>query len=190
MPSHGNIDTRGRRAALVKQIAGVFRARGYEGATLSQLAAVTGLGRASLYHHFPGGKAEMADVLIRQAIADAQRLAFQHLDGTDAPDDRLRRFLSGFGDYLERGGGACLLGVLAMGSAHHAHDALIEGQFRDWQSALARVYEAGGHKPKRAGRLARELLNAIYGAQVVARLCHDPRHLQRSLKRLSRQLSA
>jgi len=59
-----------RRDALLRQLGQVFRERGYEGATLTQLAAATGLGKASLYHHFPGGKAEMADVLVRDAIAD------------------------------------------------------------------------------------------------------------------------
>jgi len=54
-----------RRDALLRQLGQVFRERGYEGATLTQLAAATGLGKASLYHHFPGGKAEMADVLVR-----------------------------------------------------------------------------------------------------------------------------
>ena len=49
-----------RRIELLNALSDVFRKRGYEGATLAELAAAANLGRASLYHHFPGGKAEMA----------------------------------------------------------------------------------------------------------------------------------
>lgn len=38
----------------------LFRESGYDGVSLAQIAVATGLGKASLYHHFPGGKVEMA----------------------------------------------------------------------------------------------------------------------------------
>lgn len=175
-----------RRALLLDQIGAVFRARGYEGATLTALSAATGLGKASLYHHFPGGKAEMADVLLREAVADLQRLAFARLSGSEPPAVRVQRFLAGFADYLERNGGTCLLGVLVSGSVRGTHGEQISAQFRAWQEHLARVLEETGQKPKRAARTAAEMLNAIYGAQVVAKLNGDSRHLRRSFKRLIR----
>jgi AcrR family transcriptional regulator len=177
-----------RRSELIGQIGGVFRARGYEGATLTHLAAATGLGKASLYHHFPGGKTEMADVLLREAVAQAERLAFSRLKGADAPGDRLQRFIAGFADYLEQNDGTCLLGVLALGSDREAHRQQITAQFRDWQASLARTFEEAGHKPKRAIRAASELLNLLYGAQAVSKLLNDPQHLRRTLKRLLRGL--
>ena len=48
------------RADLLPQLAEVFRAHGYEGATLALISEATGLGKGSLYHFFPGGKAQMA----------------------------------------------------------------------------------------------------------------------------------
>ena len=49
---------------LMERLAKVFRNYGYEGASMTVLAKVTGLQKASLYHRFPGGKqdAEDADV--------------------------------------------------------------------------------------------------------------------------------
>ena len=41
----------------------VFRTVGYDGASLSELASPTGLKKASLYHRFPNGKKEMAEVV-------------------------------------------------------------------------------------------------------------------------------
>lgn len=177
-----------RREALLRQLGQVFRERGYEGATLTQLAAATGLGKASLYHHFPGGKAEMADVLVRDAIADAQRLAFARLEGREPAAQRLERFTAGYAEYLQRSGGVCLLGVLAIGSARRTHGDAIASQFRDWQAALARAFEEAGAKPKRALRNAADLLDVLYGGQMVAALLDDPGHLRRALKRANRRL--
>jgi len=177
-----------RREALLHQLGQVFRERGYEGATLTQLAAATGLGKASLYHHFPGGKAEMADVLVRNAIADAQRLAFARLEGPEAAAERLARFIAGYAEYLEHSGGVCLLGVLAIGSARRTHGDAIASQFRDWKAALARVFEEAGAKPKRAQRNAADLLDVLYGAQMAAALLDDPGHLHRAFKRANRRL--
>lgn len=42
----------------------LFRQYGYDGATLSKISEATGLGKASLYHHFPGGKDEMVEVVL------------------------------------------------------------------------------------------------------------------------------
>lgn len=177
-----------RRSTLISQIGEVFRARGYEGATLTHLAAATGLGKASLYHHFPGGKAEMADVLLREAIGALQHRAFSRLAGSEPPAERLQRFLDGYAAYLEGHDGVCLLAVLALGGARDDLGATIAGQLRDWQTHLTAVFEEAGHKPKRAARAAGELLNALYGAQVVARMTADPQHLKRSLKRLAKTL--
>ena len=175
------------RDQLVRQLGRVFRERGYEGATLTALSRATGLGKASLYHHFPGGKAEMAEVLLRTAITDVQRLAFARLDGPEPPAARLERFVAGYQAYLEESGAPCLLGVLALGSARAVHGETLAAQFRDWRAALARVFEEAGAKPKRAARSAADVLDVLYGAQMVTALTGEPDHLQRAFKRLLRR---
>jgi len=82
----------------------------------------------------------------------------------------------------------CLLGVLAIGSARRTHGDAIASQFRDWKAALARVFEEAGAKPKRALRNAADLLDVLYGGQMVAALLDDPDHLRRAFKRLNRRL--
>ncbi len=52
---------------LLEHLTRVFQKHGYEGASLSLIAAATGLGRASLYHRFPGGKADMALAVLDHA---------------------------------------------------------------------------------------------------------------------------
>ncbi|MDH3644464.1 MAG: TetR/AcrR family transcriptional regulator, partial [Gammaproteobacteria bacterium] len=52
--ANGVKQSRATRESLEDQLVTVFKKRGYEGATLNQLADATGLSKASLYHHFPG----------------------------------------------------------------------------------------------------------------------------------------
>ncbi len=185
MAKPGNI-----RNALLEQLVPVFRERGYEGATLVQLAAATGLGKASLYHHFPGGKAEMAAVLLRKSVAELQRSAFAHLQRTKrAPVERLDAFIDGFSDYVAEGRSHCLVAVLAQGSAASVHGDLINNQFTDWRNTLITVFEELGEKPKRARRSADQLLDELYGALLTAKLLGNTNHFLRCIKRLKKALA-
>ena len=177
------------RDTLLEQLVPVFRERGYEGATLVQLAAATGLGKASLYHHFPGGKAEMAAVLLRKSVAELERRAFARLNSTKrGPAERLSAFIDGFSDYVAQGSSHCLVAVLAQGSAAGEHGALIHTQFADWRNTLIAVFEELGEKPKRARRSADQLLDELYGGLLTAKLLGDSNHFIRCVKRLKKQL--
>ena len=171
-------------------IGDVFEVQGYEGATLARLSAATGLGRASLYHHFPGGKADMAAALLRDRVALLERLAFSRLQGSLPPVVRLSEFIDGFREYAEDGRRNCLLLVFRDGTAGAQHGETIARQFEDWQRRLAATFEESGQKPKRSERSAAELLASLYGALVTARLTGKPTDFKRQAKRLKKGLPA
>lgn len=52
------------RETVVAKLVDVFYEHGFDGTSLSIISERTGLQRASLYHHFPGGKEEMAKAVI------------------------------------------------------------------------------------------------------------------------------
>lgn len=168
----------------------MFRARGYEGATLTQLANVTGLGKASLYHHFPGGKAEMAAVLLRHAVAELHQKAFRHLTTKRDPMVRIRNFIAGFDDYAEQGNTHCLVAVFAQGSAAETHGSHIAQQFQDWQATIQQTFEDSGMKRKKAKRVACSLLAELYGGLLLAKLNGDPSIFQRIVKTLTKTYAA
>lgn len=178
------------REALLDSVGEVFESRGYDGATLSLLSAATGLGKASLYHHFPGGKADMAAALLRDRVAELERLAFSRLQGSLPPAVRLAEFIDGFREYVQDGQRNCLLLVFREGTAGAQHGATIAAQYADWQSRLTATFEEAGAKPKRAERAAAELLASLYGALVTARLTGDPSAFKRQAKRLRKSLTA
>lgn len=182
--------SRSVRADLLAALTDVFQTMGYDGATLSRLATATGLSKATLYHHFPGGKAEMASVLLRDAVAELERSAFSRLVSTLPAGERLAAFVDGFSDYVRQGERRCLVAVLAEGSAGAAHGTTIASQFSEWSHRLASTFEACGYKPKRAQRAAADLLAGLYGSLQLAALQRDPAVFRSQLKRLRKRLPA
>jgi len=182
-----------KREALFVQLHDVFVRRGYDGATLANLSAATGLSKASLYHHFPGGKAEMAESLVRMSIAELHKSAFSHLQGGAPATQRMTAFVDGFADYCGMGNSHCLLAVF---SHHSAADdrlqnlqAAIAGQFDDWQILLAEVYQQLGRKPKKAMREAAALLAALYGALLLSKMRAQPGLFRSAVKQQKKNFS-
>ena len=179
------------RATLLQDIHNVFVKRGYDGATLAHLSDATGLSKASLYHHFPGGKSEMAATLMRQCTSDLHRLAFSQLTVDAKPGDRLRAFTNGFFQYLKKSEGQCLLAVLTFHRA--ASDDLdplhkdLAQQWQAWLADLSQTFEANGCKPKRARRQASNLVARLYGSLVITQLTLDDQHFKTAAKRLAKE---
>jgi AcrR family transcriptional regulator len=184
MASRGNT-----RESLLHLLRQEFEQLGYDGATLSQLAAATGLSKASLYHHFPAGKAEMAAVLLRESVAELEKLAFSRLSGPQSANRRLVEFLTGFSDYARAGEGSCLVTVFSNGTAAATHGDTVAQQYRDWIRRLAVVFEELGMKPKRAERQATELLSGLYGHLSTARITREPERFRRYVKRMKKQFA-
>ena len=67
---------------LLGALSEVFRAHGYEGATLAKVSEATGLQKSSLYHRFPGGKEQMAKAVLDAAAARVAGHVLAPLRGT------------------------------------------------------------------------------------------------------------
>jgi AcrR family transcriptional regulator len=68
----------------------LFRQYGYDGATLSKISIAAGLGKASLYHHFPGGKDEMVEAMLDYLECWLEQNILQTLNSPDEPLFRLQ----------------------------------------------------------------------------------------------------
>jgi AcrR family transcriptional regulator len=175
---------------LISILDEVFRRRGYDGATLSVLSRACGLGKASLYHHFPGGKDEMADVLLKRAIAELNDLAYRHLDRPAPWNQRLSGFVDGFAVYCENGTRNCLVAEFTASAARERFVPSIQAQTHAWLRQLTAAFAETGVSEKRARRRARELLGSLYGALVVARMVDDPKPFLQTAERLSKGFAA
>jgi AcrR family transcriptional regulator len=88
---------------LLEKVAEVFRLHGYEGASIRLLSKATGLERASLYHRFPGGKEEMACVIVGRMYEWFEHNVFAPLKTDGSLTERLQRVATNLRDFYRRG---------------------------------------------------------------------------------------
>ncbi len=162
------------RAALLPVLGEVFRAHGYEGASLALIGEATGLGKGSLYHFFPGGKEEMASAVLAHIDTWFESEVFSPLEEVADPLAGCRAMFAAVDDYFRSGRRVCLVGVLALGEARDLFAARVEGYFRRWVVVLALALERGGHDSDAALALSQEAVAAVQGALVLARALDDP----------------
>lgn len=172
---------------VLPQLGEVFRAHGYEGASLSLITAATGLGKGSLYHLFPGGKAQMAKEVLAEIDQWFEREVFAPLRDGDDGAGGIGRMFKATDAYFRSGRRVCLVGVFALGAARDEFADAVHGYFERWRAALASALRRAGHARGEAAEMAEDVLAGIQGALVLARAADDPKVFSRALKRLSRR---
>src|SRR6185503_6605696 len=96
------------RNDLLPLLAEVFRAHGYEGATLALISEATGLGKGSLYHFFPGGKAQMASEVLAEIDNWFETKIFVPLRSSDHPSHAIAAMIGAVDGYFHSGHRVCL----------------------------------------------------------------------------------
>lgn len=176
------------RHEAICQILKVFRQYGYEGATLTRLAEATGLGKASLYHYFPGGKAEMAMAVLAHIQGWMQTNILVDLQRTDHPRDCLQAMTHKVNELYSQGEEACLLEVLSLGTSNPLFAAQIQAALNTWIVAIAQVLIEAGFAPDLARIRAEDAILQIQGALVLSRGLGNTAPFQRILEQLPAKL--
>ena len=78
----------------------IFREHGYSGTSLSEITRRTGLGKSSLYHFFPDGKQEMAEVVLDDVAAWFEKNVFKPLRASDKPEISIDRMFKQVDSYF------------------------------------------------------------------------------------------
>ena len=161
------------RARIVRVTAELFRRHGYAGTGLKQVVAAADAPFGSLYHHFPGGKEELGDQVIR--TAGAMYLELFEAIADDAPSivSGVERFFAGAGETLRQTdfADACPIETVALevASTNETLRLACADTFASWADALAARLVLGGVDELRANQLALVVLSLLEGAFVLAR---------------------
>lgn len=173
------------RAEVVRELREVFRRFGYEGATLTRISEQTGLGRASLYHHFPNGKDEMLQAVFEQTECAFDEEILGRLRGDLPPEERLRDVLEHLWEHYNGGSTTCFVALLALTCSEGELGPGIKRIFRNWVDAFAQVIQEGGVAAEDARLRAEDAVLRIQGALVLARALNDPAPFERVMMMLS-----
>lgn len=172
------------REEAISRLVEVFRQYGYEGATLARLSNATGLGKASLYHHFPGGKEAMAGAVLERLQQQLEVGMLAPLRSDRAPLKRLQAMTHSVDTFYNHGQKACLLAMLALGEANGLFHAQIQQALNGWIEALANVAVEAGVEATIARQRAEDAILQIQGALILAQGLGNAAPFQRVLKAL------
>ena len=178
------------RKQVLRSLGEVFRAHGYEGASLTLITESTGLGKGSLYHLFPDGKQQMAAEVLAEIDTWFELNIFAPLRRSDDPARAIAEMMAGVDEYFHSGNRVCLVGMIALGSSRDAFAVKVDDYFARWQTALALQLRRSGLSNSQAQRRAEDALLTIQGALVLARARNDTKIFRRALTDLTKRLLA
>lgn len=178
-----------RQQALAR-ITAVFRRWGYDGATLRLLSEATGLGRASLYHHFPGGKEEMGEAVFAHIGEVVEREVIAPLASAGTPLERLQRHARGVSRLYDDGESNCVFGAMMLGGGGERFAGQIEAAIRRWINAVATVLREAGQSRGEARRRAEAAVVRLQGALIVSRGLGSTAPFRKVVRELPEELLA
>jgi AcrR family transcriptional regulator len=172
------------REEVLARLLETFRASGYDGSSLSEISEATGLGKSSLYHYFPGGKADMARQVLAHLDEQLRAAVFEPLQSAKTPRAKLERLLRALDDFYEGGRKACLLERLAASVDARSFGKPLARSFDAWITAVDRICREAGLTPALARARAEALVVNVEGALVVAAGTGDVGIFARTLRQL------
>ena len=168
---------------IVANLVDVFRSKGYDGASLSDLAEKTGLKKASLYHRFPDGKQGMAVAVMNHLGKRAEEKVFSSLrDESISPVQRLANGLDNIRYIYTGGKDACILRAFSLGSGLELFGKQIESGMIEWVEAFKSLGKALGFSNTLAQQYAIKTLLEIQGSLVVSKGLNDLSIFEQTLK--------
>lgn len=176
------------KEVVIERLTQAFRESGYQGASLARLSKATGLGKASLYHYFPGGKEQMAETVLEHVGGWFKAHVMIPLAGPGTPADRFNRMILELNDFYQKGRCSCLLDLLAIGDAGAMFDKTIRVSICAWENAIADVLADAGLDEFESSIRAEDALIAIQGALVVSRAKGSTEPFTRTLSALPARL--
>lgn len=178
----------GSREDVISCVMPVFRKYGLEGATLSVITDEIGLKRSSLYHHFPGGKEEMAAACLEQVEEGFRQRVLSVLRSDRSPEARIRQVTKELRAYYEDGRLGCLIGAFALETPRTHFAPALQRMLGDWIAGTAKLFMDQGIPRKRARDAAEEFVCAIQGALILSSTLDSKRPFLRAVKTLERFL--
>lgn len=165
------------RQALVRAAVALFRKQGFAATGLSEILARSGAPKGSLYHYFPGGKAELGEAAVRQAGATVASTLRQLRDQAPGAADMIQAYVDLLASWMRKSNwrDGCPITTTLLETAGDLPAIAAAGReaFADWAAVLTAALESEGIDPARARRLARFAISALEGALVQAKVERD-----------------
>jgi AcrR family transcriptional regulator len=183
----GTVTSDHPRERMIQSALVLLGEHGVEGTSFSQVIEHSGAPRGSIYHHFPGGKAQLVEEATRYA-GDAVASMFREVLDSDDPIAGLGALVDFWRGVLHDSDFAAGCPVLAAsldsrglpGAREAARDA-----FERFQDMHAQLLRRAGVPTERAQSLAAIAVSAVEGAIILSRAQKSNAPLDRVLDELT-----
>ncbi|MDQ2810908.1 MAG: TetR/AcrR family transcriptional regulator [Actinomycetota bacterium] len=163
------------RTRMVEAAIVALQRHGVAGMSFTDVLAGSGAARGAIYHHFPGGKAQLVAEAAQRNGADVQA----HLAALPAgsPREVVEAFLAAVRPVLAASttGAGCAVAAVTVGAAAGSDTdderlrRMAATTFSSWSQALSNRLTAAGLPPGEAADLAVTLITLLEGAHVLCR---------------------
>jgi len=169
---------------LLDRLGTLFRSAGFDGASLADIAAATGLQKSSLYHRFPGGKQQMA-AEVASAVGEQFASGILAPLASDRPvAERVELVARRLREFYDGGARSCVLDMLSIGDPGVSASEALAAAAAGWTAAFAAVAREAGADARTATARAQDAIASVEGALVLARVTGDRRPFTRAIDRL------
>lgn len=176
------------------EAASLFNQRGFEGSSMSDLMAATGLEKGGIYRHF-SSKEELAAEAFDYAWKSAFETRIHHLEQVPNSTEKLKRFIVNFINGRPAVPGGCPV----LNTAVEADDGnallreRVRAAWREWRDYLAEIVAAGLKRKEirpevDAKQVATLIISSLEGALMIARLERNKEALLTARSHLERYL--
>ncbi len=151
----------------------LYRRKGYTGTGLKEVSVQAQAPFGSIYHHFPGGKEELGEHVIRVSGAFFLQLFVHIADSAPDIETAVEDFFRGAGDTLVATDfqDACPIAVIALevASTNDALRGATADVFSSWLREAGARFVAAGVPEARARELALSMVAGLEGAFLLCR---------------------
>jgi AcrR family transcriptional regulator len=173
------------KAEIVGRLFVVFQDRGYEGASLADLSQATGLGKSSLYHHFPRGKEQMAEAVLEQGRTFIKTAVADVAKSNESFKARVKKIVTAFDQLYASGKNPCVLGRLAVSEIGPDGKRLAREIFANWTDAVTYLARESGMTELKARQFGEDWIARVQGSLILHAATGDCKPFERAMSVLT-----
>jgi AcrR family transcriptional regulator len=170
------------RERIIEAATALFMQHGYPASGLKQISVASAAPIGSLYHFFPGGKAELAAETLRASGRAYQQLVEAVIDGEPDIVSGVRACFDGAAEALRTTGyaDACPVATVALevASSDEPLRRVSEQIFDEWLASATARFVDSGIAETRARELATVMIAALEGGFLLSRVARDASALE------------
>jgi TetR/AcrR family transcriptional repressor of lmrAB and yxaGH operons len=159
------------RERMIEAAIALMRRSGLSGAGINEVVRESGAPKGSVYHHFPGGKLQLATEALAVHAARVQQFMEHALTSRRRPGDRVKALFDAFARRVEEAEyrRSCPVGAVCLDldpGIEHLQP-MLGAMFSEWITLIARHVDLGD--ARRSKSFAGLALTAIEGAYIRCR---------------------